>query len=107
MRVAERAGGRGPTVRVPGVAAAAAAAFAALAAARLEPRERLTGLAGEGVTDARRQRRRAHAGGSERLRGGCRWAGPGQGVFHGCVRASRGAWCACEDPLYVFWDRGD
>ena len=62
MRVAERAGGRGPTVRFPGVAAAAAAAFAALAAARLEPRERLTGLAGEGVTDARRQRRRSACG---------------------------------------------
>ena len=39
MRVAERAGGRGPTVRIPGVAAAAAAALAALAVARLEPRE--------------------------------------------------------------------
>ena len=38
MRVAERAGGRGPTVRIPGVAAAAAA-LAALAVARLEPRE--------------------------------------------------------------------
>ena len=36
MRVAERAGGRVPTVRIPGVAAAAAAALAALAVARLE-----------------------------------------------------------------------
>ena len=32
MRVAERAGGRGWTTRVPGIAAAAAAAAAALAA---------------------------------------------------------------------------
>ena len=37
MRVAERAGGRGPTVRVPGIAAAAAAAAAALAAVHWSP----------------------------------------------------------------------
>ena len=47
MRVAERAGGRGPTVRIPGVAAAAAAALAALAVARLEPREWRLGRSGE------------------------------------------------------------
>ena len=43
MRVAERAGGRGPTVHIPGVAAAAAAAAAALATAR---RSRSSGFQG-------------------------------------------------------------
>ena len=39
MRVAERAGGRGPTVHIPGVAAAAAAAAAAALAAARRSRE--------------------------------------------------------------------
>ena len=34
MRIAERAGGGGPTARVPGIAGAAAAAVAAVTAAR-------------------------------------------------------------------------
>ena len=87
LRVAERAGGRGPTVRVPGVAAAAATAAAALATARRSRESSYTGACfhGSGVFDAV-----ARVGGSERLRGGRRWAGPALAVTHGHAGAGAG-----------------
>ena len=38
-------------------------------------------------------------GGSERLRGGCRWAGPGLAVTHGHAGAGDGPGEACPVPL--------
>ena len=62
MRVAERAGGRGPTVRVPGVAAAAAAAAAALAAARRSRESGFQGACSASVWMAPGIRRRSARG---------------------------------------------
>ena len=62
MRVAERAGGRGPTVRVPGVAAAAATAAAALSAARRSRESGFQGACSASVWMAPGIRRRSARG---------------------------------------------
>ena len=83
MRVAERAGGRGPTVRVPGIAAAAAAAAATLAGAR---RSRGAQRHGRGPRSRIGWRLRRAASGPEMPQGGFlffRRSGPGLAGTHG------------------------
>ena len=81
MRVAERAGGGGPTARVRGVAVAATAAAAAAC------RSRESGLAGaklaSDVTDVGWPVLLRAAGDTESPRGGSRRARPGLAVTHG------------------------
>ena len=100
MRVAECAGGRGPTVRVPGVAAAV---LAALAAARRSRESGSTGSSSAWQADVTGTPEWEDVvgatGGSERLRGGCRWLGPGQAVTHGHAGAGACPGKACPPPL--------